>query len=102
MDGSLAFYADALGLEVACDRVVNGPNLSDVLGFSLSDIRAVHLYVPGGGCVGLLEYHGLETLPGATRPCDPGSGHVCFYVDDVDALVECAGAAGFRTRGAGR
>ncbi|MEO5885061.1 MAG: hypothetical protein ABIQ58_06050, partial [Candidatus Limnocylindrales bacterium] len=61
-------------------------------------IRAVYLHIPGGGFVELLEYVGIERLSAASRPCDPGAGHLCLYVDDVTAMYERLVGLGFAAR----
>lgn len=101
MDASVPFYRDGLGLEVAFDRVLDGSYLPVVLDLPLSTIRTVYLHVPGGGYVELLEYHGLERLPAASRPCDPGAGHLCLYVEGIDEIWDRVRAMGFRSRSGG-
>lgn len=98
MDVSLPFYRDVLGLEVAFERVLGSDYLRTVLALPLEDIRIVYLHIPGGGYVELLEYHGLETFPAPSRPCDYGAGHLCLYVDHIDELVDDAHAMGYRAR----
>lgn len=46
----------------------------------------------------LLEYRGVERLPAASRPCDPGAGHLCLFVDDVAAVFARLSSLGFRAR----
>jgi len=101
MDRSLVFYREGLGLDVAFDTVVDGPYLREVLGLGLTEIRAVYLGIPGGGFVELLEYHGLERMSAASRPCDFGGGHLCLYVDDADATLKRSLASGGGHRGMG-
>jgi len=98
MDRSLAFYQDGLGLEQAFDRILDGPYLKVVLGLDFEHIRAVYLHIPGGGFVELLEYVGIERLPAASRPCDHGAGHLCLYVDDVEAMHRRLVDLGFHAR----
>ena len=98
MDRSLGFYRDGLGLEIEFDKIVDGPYLPVVLGLDFSHIRAVYLRIPGGGFVELLEYHGIERLPAASRPCDYGAGHLCFYVDGIESLYLKLTELGFRAR----
>jgi catechol 2,3-dioxygenase-like lactoylglutathione lyase family enzyme len=101
MDRSLVFYRDGLGLEIEFDRMLDAPYLKEVLGMSFDAIRAVYLRIPGGGFVELLEYRGIERMSAASRPCDPGAGHLCFYVDDVAAVHGRLGELGFHARSAG-
>jgi catechol 2,3-dioxygenase-like lactoylglutathione lyase family enzyme len=101
MDDSLRFYRDVLGLETHFDTVLDGPYLPVVLALDVTTIRAVYLVIPGGGFVELLEYRDLERMSAASRPCDYGAGHLCFYVEGIDDVVARAHAAGFRTRSDG-
>ena len=102
---SLRFYVEGLGLTVHIDRVIDAPYLkapSGVLDLAFDDIRVVYLRVPNAdGFVELLEYRGIERLPAASRPCDFGGGHICFYVDDVDAMHERLASMGYRARSSG-
>lgn len=98
MDESIPFYRDGLGLDVAFDRVLDGSYLPVVLNLPLSTIRACYLHIPGGGFVELLEYRGLERLTAASRPCDPGAGHLCLYVDGIDEICDRVHSLGYRSR----
>lgn len=98
MERSLEFYRDGLGLELELDRMLDAPYLRAVLGLEFDAIRAVYLRIPGGGFVELLEYRGIERMPAASRPCDPGGGHLCLYVDDVAAVWMRLVALGFPAR----
>lgn len=100
MDRSLIFYRDGLGLEIEFDRILDAPYLKEVLGLPFDAIRAVYLKIPGGGFVELLEYRGIERLPAASRPCDPGAGHLCLFVDDVESVHDRLAGLGFDARSA--
>lgn len=98
MDLALRFYRDGLGLDIEFDKIVDGPYLPVVLGLDFSHIRAVYLRIPGGGFIELLEYHGIEQLPAASRPCDYGAGHLCLHVEGIDDLFARLQRLGFRAR----
>jgi lactoylglutathione lyase len=101
MDVALLFYRDGLGLKVHFDRRLDANYLRDVLALEFSAMRAVYLTLPGGGFIELLEYHGTERLPAASRPSDYGAGHVCLYVDDIDAMTARLRSHGGRSRSCG-
>jgi lactoylglutathione lyase len=86
MERALRFYRDGLGLEIEWDRSLDAPYLKTTLGLDFDRIRVVYMRIPDGGFVELLEYVGIERMSAAARPCDYGSGHLCFYVDDADAM----------------
>ena len=98
METSLKFYRDALQLEIEFD-VINGADyLRKVVALPFSEIRIVYLRIPNGGFIELLEYRGLERQPASSRPCDFGGGHLCLYVDNVDALAKRMHSLGFSSR----
>lgn len=100
MDASLAFYRDGLGLELVLDAVRDAPYLAETLQVPITALRYALLRVPGseGALVELLEYRGVERLPAAARPCDPGSGHLCLGVSDARGLHSRLVALGYRSR----
>ena len=81
-----------------CIRDRDKDYLRAVLNLQMPSIRSVYLNIPGGGFLELLEYQGIERMPAASRPCDYGAGHVCFYVEDVDALFDRVVDRGYLTR----
>jgi lactoylglutathione lyase len=98
MDVSVPFYRDGLGLELAFDRILDADYLRSVLDLPLTTLRAAYLHIPGGGFVELLEYSGLERHSASSRPCDPGAGHLCLYVERIDDLVAHLHHMGYRSR----
>jgi len=98
MNAALRFYHEGLGLPVQFDRLIDSDYLRSVLALQFAAIRAVYLDIPGGGIVELLEYQGIERLPARSRPSDFGAGHLCLYVDDVDAFAERLPAYGGTAR----
>ena len=99
MDAALRFYRDLLGLEVESRRELEGAYAGSIVGLEIESIEAVFLTVPGSDArLELFEYRGVERHSGSCRPCDHGAGHVCLYVDDLDALHDRLQEAGFAAR----
>jgi lactoylglutathione lyase len=98
METSLAFYRDGLGLSMKFDRILDGPYLNIVLNLTQKRIRVAYLDIPGGGYIELLEYQEIERLDAASRPCDYGAGHFCFYVEGIDELAERMFSMGYKAR----
>lgn len=98
MARSLAFYRDALGLAV----ISTGTSSSAAeRTWAVPGARAsiVFLRVPGSEVtIELIEYEGVEQHPASARPVDPAHGHICLYVDDLDAVHASLAAAGYRSR----
>ena len=86
MEASLKFYRDGLQLEVEFDVINSADYLRTVVAMPFSEIRIVYLRIPNSGFVELLEYRGVERHSASARPADFGGGHLCLYVDDIDAI----------------
>ncbi|OPZ07265.1 MAG: putative lyase [candidate division BRC1 bacterium ADurb.BinA292] len=87
MDRSIAFYREGLGFEPFSDRTIQGPVPEKVIQLEGAHLRLVHLRGHGIG-LELIQYFAPAGRPVAPRPCDVGSAHLCFVVDDIDAEME--------------
>ena len=87
MDRSLRFYCDLLGLVRVSDREVREGAVLEVVAAPATGIRVCMLQVPGSDCyLELLEYIDCVTPVSHIDVSSPGTGHLCFYVEDLDAL----------------
>jgi catechol 2,3-dioxygenase-like lactoylglutathione lyase family enzyme len=99
MDAALRFYRDGLGLEVAFDGESAIGTARRIWAIDPERVRVVFLRVPGSDTlVELFEFQGIERHGASARPCDYGAGHMCLFVEDLDALHARLVAAGFRSR----
>jgi catechol 2,3-dioxygenase-like lactoylglutathione lyase family enzyme len=100
MDASLRFYRDGLGLEIASDGITGGPFAHRIWGMETDKVRVVFLRVPGSdSLVELFEFQNIERHPASARPCDFGAGHMCLFVDDLEAVNARLTGMGYRSRG---
>jgi len=99
LDRSLAFYRDALGLEVYIDRIANHDYLREVTAVPSEEVRIVYVRIPGSRVpLELLEHRGIERLPVRSRPCDPGNVHIGVQVRDIDAFHDRLVSLGYASR----
>jgi lactoylglutathione lyase len=100
LDRALAFYVDALGLELAWRREYREPEIRDIVGVpDAESFDIAMVQVPGGEFqIELLDYRGCERRSGATSPADYGTGHICFFVEGIDALYADLKAQGVQFR----
>jgi lactoylglutathione lyase len=95
LERSLAFYRDALGMEVVFEQEKRGGYLAEIVGYPDAHVRMAHLQFPGGGHrVELFEYVNPTPQGDPGEPRDVGTTHLCLAVDDIDALFERVVAAG--------
>ena len=95
MAASLAFYRDLLGFEIASERPeVTAAYFRTIIGFPDARVYAVLLKIPGTShMLELLQYLHPAGTPQDLTPNNPGSSHVCYLVDDLDAMYEKLRAA---------
>lgn len=94
----VAFYRDALGLNVTKRVTITGPWVSATVGLEGVHADVVYLDFPTGPRIELIRYN-TPTAPrpaGVDRPNAPGLRHLAFKIDDIDAAVARLRGAGVR------
>lgn len=96
MDEACSFYEGLLGLEVVSDRVADQASLLAVTAATVEAIRICMLKVPGSDVyVELLQYGRPAAVNPSFLPASTaGTGHLCFYVDDLRETWQRLSAAG--------
>jgi lactoylglutathione lyase len=103
MERSLGFYRDLLGLSVYDDEVLEGPEISEMIGIENAKLRAVFLTVDGKRpFVELIEYYTPQgrQLTGDERPPDIGNAHFSFLVADIHEAKRALESKGVTFAGA--
>jgi catechol 2,3-dioxygenase-like lactoylglutathione lyase family enzyme len=95
LDRAIAFYRDGIGLEVQMVFERDDETIARVVGMPGARLRIAFMRAGDESTrVELLQYLDPSGQPLSFRSNQPGSGHVCFQVDDVVAVVERLRAAG--------
>jgi lactoylglutathione lyase len=90
LDRSLAFYVDGLGLTCVSRRVVDEEYIRAIVQVpGTRNIEVAMLALASGQvAVELLRYNGSDSRPEersvAAAPSEPGTGHLCLFVDDIE------------------
>lgn len=90
LEKSLMFFRDLLGLEVLFTREISDGYFGRIVGLPGCRVKAALLRIAGSSHhIELFEYvTPTGKAPGDIRPCDPGSCHLSFLVDDLPSLYE--------------
>ena len=83
LDRSLAFYRDAVGLEVVLAQEKEGGYLSAITRYPGAHVRMAQLEGHGGLRIELFEYIEPRGRAASHEPADVGITHVCLLVDDI-------------------
>jgi glyoxylase I family protein len=96
---ALAFWRDVLGFEFSHRTHQTGELASEITGVPGAEILLAVLKGYGHK-IELLEYRAPSNRRhNELRPCDVGSAHVAFTVDNLDAMLNAIAASGWRTAG---
>lgn len=99
MDRALAFWHNALDLELIGRGIVRKTHLDRITGLAGTEIEWAELSVPGGSVIELFRYLNPRRSERPTpAPNDPGATHVCLEVTGIDKILCALRAAGYATR----
>ena len=89
LDRSISFYRDLLGFEEVFRWNPRAPYIGELVGYPEVDLHSAILRMPGSDTfLELLEYRNVEREAVDTATANPGTAHLAFFVDDLDALYE--------------
>ncbi len=98
LERSVAFYRDILGFEVVFAWNPQADYIRELVGYPEADIHAAILRLPGTDVMlELLDYRNVERTPVDTGTANPGTGHIAFFVDDLDGFYAELSAKGVRS-----
>src|SRR5438105_4237216 len=99
LERSLAFWRDVLGFELSHRANHSGELASEVTGVPGAEISLAVLKGYGHK-IELLEYLApKDRIHVDLRPCDVGSVHVAFTVQNLDAVLSSIAASGWKPAG---
>jgi glyoxylase I family protein len=99
LERSLAFWRDVLGFELSHRPHQTGDLASEITGVARAEI-SIAVLKGYGHKIELLEYLApAERKQIHLRPCDVGSVHVAFTVDNLDAILNTIAASGWKAAG---
>jgi catechol 2,3-dioxygenase-like lactoylglutathione lyase family enzyme len=87
VERSVAFYRDVLGFEVVRSIECRGPIFEKVTGVRGADMLIADVRAPDGHLIELLQYRSPVGTKSESRPCDPGSLHIAFLVEDIESVI---------------
>jgi catechol 2,3-dioxygenase-like lactoylglutathione lyase family enzyme len=101
IDEALKFWVGALGFTLDYRKTLGGgPVMENIVGVPGADLSNAMVVTTDGYRIELLEYSAPDdrrTL--VQRPCDVGSAHVTFTVEDMDEVLARSGLVGWKPQG---
>src|SRR5947199_8628836 len=101
LERSLEFWQNVLGFEFSHRAHQTSEMASEITGVAGAEIRLAVVKAPGGHKIELLEYLAPPDRKRHVdlRPCDVGSVHIAFTVDDLDAILQKIAVSGWKAAG---
>jgi len=109
LERSLEFWQNVLGFEFSHRAHQTSEMASEITGVAGAEIKLAVVKTPGGHKIELLEYLAppdrkkhvdpSTSLRTSLRPCDVGSVHIAFTVDNLDAVLQRIAASGWKAAG---
>jgi glyoxylase I family protein len=95
LERATGYFRDALGLPVSDPVVCRGELFEQVTGVPGCVIAICYVSAPGHTIELLCYSSPADKTSSGLRPCDNGHLHLCFYVDDVAAVIAAGRGYGF-------
>lgn len=90
---AIQFYRDILGLELIFLKESSGEAISQGVGVENASLK-IAMFKAGDAFLELIEYVTPKCEPKGLRPCDIGSMHVAFQVDNIEEIEKRLEKAG--------
>ena len=89
IERSVRFYRDTLGLELVTRWVRDQEYIRELVGYPGVELHVAVFRLPASDAyLEVLEYKNVQRAPVDPATANPGTGHFCLYVNDIDALVD--------------
>src|SRR5258707_2822903 len=91
IDRSIAFYTNVIGMSLVHSQVQQNEYTAKLVGYEGAHLKVAQLSIAAmeqqrsGHLLELVEYVYPECPPTDTATCRPGSSHLAFQVDDIQA-----------------
>jgi len=100
LERSLEFWQNVLGFEFSHRAHQTSEMAGEITGVAGAEIKLAVVKAPGGHKIELLEYLApADRKKVDVRPCDVGSVHIAFTVDNLDAVLQKIAASGWKAAG---
>jgi catechol 2,3-dioxygenase-like lactoylglutathione lyase family enzyme len=101
LERSLAFWRDVLGFEPSHTAHQTNEMASEITGVAGAEIKLAVVEAPDGHKIELLQYLAPPDRKASVdlRPCDIGSVHIAFVVDDLEAILSTIDASVWKAVG---
>jgi catechol 2,3-dioxygenase-like lactoylglutathione lyase family enzyme len=89
IERSIAFYERLLGLELVARWTRDQEYIQELVGYPGVELHVAVFRLPKtDACLEVLEYKNVQRSPVDPATANPGTAHLCLYVDDLEPVYE--------------
>jgi catechol 2,3-dioxygenase-like lactoylglutathione lyase family enzyme len=100
LERSLEFWQNVLGFEFSHRAHQTGQMAEEITGVKGAELKLAVVKSPSGHKIELLEYLApVDRKKVDLRPCDVGSVHVAFRIDNLETILNTVAASGWKAAG---
>jgi len=89
IERSVAFYEQLIGLELVARWTRDQEYIQDLVGYPGVELHVAVFRLPkSDACLEVLEYKNVERSPVDPGTANPGTAHLCLYVEDLEAVYD--------------
>lgn len=87
LERSIAFYEQLIGLELVARWTRDQEYIQELVGYPGVVLHVAVFRLPKtDACLEVLEYKNVERSPVDPATANPGTAHLCLYVEDLEAV----------------
>src|SRR3989304_5612281 len=89
IERSVVFYEQLIGLELVARWTRGQEYIQGLVGYPGVELHVAVFRLPmTDACLEVLEYKNVERSPVDPRTANPGTAHLCLYVEDLEAVYD--------------
>ena len=89
IERSVVFYEQLIGLELVARWTRDQEYIQDLVGYPGVELHVAVFRLPkSDACLEVLEYKNVERSPVDPGTANPGTAHLCLYVEDLEAVYD--------------
>ena len=89
IERSVVFYEQLIGLELVARWTRDQEYIQDLVGYPGVELHVAVFRLPKtDACLEVLEYKNVGRSPVDPRTANPGTAHLCLYVEDLEAVYD--------------
>jgi catechol 2,3-dioxygenase-like lactoylglutathione lyase family enzyme len=88
LEAALQFFCERMGLEATPPAEVQSKKIQEIVGIPEACFRISLVRIPNASSIELIEYVRPKGRKIDSKPCNPGTAHLAFVVDNIQEMYQ--------------